>query len=118
MLLTIFPTLYEESIEETGHKEYNEEHYYKITLTKDSVNDEFTPPYLEIPEETFITYYAYEYGVNKGGYLSYLVREYNLEDSSRQTVATYKSTIKLIPPYGSDLYIGDAPDFSEYTTIG
>ncbi len=115
LLLTIFPALYEESIEQTGHKEYDEEHYYKMTLTKDSVNDEFTNPIITRPENTFITYYAYEFGVNKGGYISYFVLEYNLEDSTRTTVATFTSTIKLIPPYGADMYIGETPDFSEYT---
>ena len=114
LLLTIFPTLYEESIELTGHKVYEEEHYYKVTLTKDSVNDEFSNPVLTIPENTYITYYSYAFGVNKGGYISYFVLEYDLEDSSRTTVATFTSTIKLIPPYGADMYIGEAPNFGDY----
>ena len=114
LLLTIFPILYEGSIEQTGHKVYAEEHYYKMILTKDSVNDEFTNPIITRPEDTYITYYSQAFGVNKGGYISYFVLEYNLEDSSRNTVATYTSTIKLIPPYGADMYIGEAPNFSDY----
>lgn len=114
LLLTIFPTLYAESIEKTGHKEYEEKHYYKLTLTKDSVNDEFTNPIITRPEDTFITLYSYEFGVNKGGYLSYFVLDYELEDSTRKVVSTYTSTIKLVPPYGADMYIGEAPDFSDY----
>lgn len=119
VLKTIFPTMYADSFETTGHKVYEEQHYYKVSLTKDSVNDEFSNPGSSIikPEDTYITLYSYQFGVNKSGYLSYFVLDYELQNSSREVVATYTSTIKLIPPYGSDMYIGEAPDFSTYEDL-
>ena len=115
----IFTTLYAESFETTGHKMYDGQHYYKVTLTKDSVNDERLLPgkFITRPEDTFITLYSYEFGVNKGGYLSYFVNNYELQNSTRQVVSTFTSTIKLVPPYGSDMYIGEAPNFSDYEDL-
>lgn len=114
---TIFPSLYEDSIETTGHKVYNGEKYYKLSLTKKSVNDEFTNPVIDIPEGYYINSFGYEFGVNSSGYIAYFVNEYTLIDENyleNQTpVLTHTSVLKLVPPYGSSMYMPEPPSESD-----
>ncbi len=118
LILTIFPRLYEESIELSGHKQYNNEHYYRISLTKQSVNDEFTNPVIIRPEDTYIYNFAYEFGVNSGGYLAYIVNDYtlidansyNADDKTYTPILTYSSIFKLVPPYGSTMFMPEPPN--------
>ena len=121
-LVKIFPILYAESIETTGHKEYNEEQYYRIVLYKNIVNDEFSDPIIIKPEGTFVSHYSYAFGVNKKGYLSYIVHEYTLIDSSNletaKDLATFTSTIKLVPPYGPSSMTVIPPNPSDFVPEG
>ena len=121
-LLEIFPTLYADSIETKGYKLYNDERYYRLVLSKNIVNDEFTEPIIIKPEGTFVTHFSYAFGVNKKGYLAYMVHEYTLIDSSNletnKNLATFISTIKLIPPYGPSSMTVIPPDPAEFEQPG
>ncbi len=112
----LFPTLYAESFEKTGHKEYNKQHYYKIILTKESVNEDYIEPEIAVPENTYCTLYSYAFGVNRKGYISYFTLDYELQDNSREVVSTYTSLIEL-KEYGDEMYIGEPPVFDDYTEV-
>jgi len=113
----LFPVLYVDSIENTGYKMYDNEKYYKLTLTKKSVNDEFTDPVITVPTGYYINSFGYEFGVNKAGYLAYIVNEYSLIDENYlenpNPVLTHTSIIKLVPPYGSTMYMPEPPSESD-----
>jgi hypothetical protein len=117
LIYSLFPVMYEDSIELTGHKQYNEENYYKLVLKKDCVNDEFVNPVIvkptEVSGEAYFYNYAYEFGINKDGYLSYFVNEYSLIDSTflttNEPILTCISTFKITRPYGSNMFIDEPP---------
>lgn len=117
----LFNDLYEDSIETTGYKQYDKTNYYKLTLTKKSVNDEFSYPLIDIPEGYYINSFGYEFGVNSNGYICYIVNTFSLIDESYMTtpsvVQTYTSSFKLMSPYGSSMYMPEPPNEADTSYV-
>ncbi len=109
----LYANIDQEAIEEIGEKVYEKEYYYLLKQKLYNMNYSDT---ITRPDGTYYSSYAYEFGINKSGYI-HLFNTYNeliIDDWTVYRTQTIKT--KLVE-YGANLFIEIPNDLNAYETI-